>query len=89
MMPTTTIVVCDSCTPAIVNDDWTHLDAAQDGTEETRDSIEAHHASITATLEVYGWLVHAGDADEGGYFECAVCSDIQCGGGARFSREAT
>jgi len=85
-----TITTCDSCAAGISNADWTHLDAscccntaANNGHCEDCEA-ERMHASISAMLEHYGWLTHLGEADEPGYFECAVCSDIQCGGGQRF-----
>lgn len=73
------IITCDSCAPGIVNDDWTHLDYHYQGEE-----ADEKHASITATLEVLGWLTYEGEADEPGYFTCPVCNEIQCGGGHRF-----
>lgn len=83
-----TVTLCDSCTPAVVNDDWTHLDYYQDGTEETRKEIDARHASIKGTLEILGWLTPIGDADEPGYFDCALCNETQCSGGHNFETES-
>lgn len=78
------ITTCDSCAPAVVNDDWTHLDAAQDGTEETREAIDTQHASILGALEILGWLSLIGEADEPGYFACEICGETQCSGGYSF-----
>ncbi len=76
------IVLCDECNPAVVNDDWTHLDVDHD--EETAD---AEMGRITAQLELYGWLTPIRDADQPGYFTCDVCWGTQCGGGHLFSAE--
>lgn len=84
------IITCDSCAAGICNDDWTHLDAqcccntAENGGHLDDCQAEAEHAAITGTLELLGWLALEGEADEPGYFDCAVCGDIQCGGGVRF-----
>lgn len=82
-----TYTVCDSCLPAIINGDWTHLDAScccntaeNDGHSE--DCVaEEEYATVTAWLELVGWLTHAGEADEPGYFDCECCNATQCGGG--------
>lgn len=66
--------LCDNCSTGVANDDWTHLDyyyAPQQANEE--------HTKILATLEELGWLSHSHTSEESGYFNCAVCNDIQCG----------
>ena len=85
-----TLTLCDSCTPAVVNNDWTHLDFHFNGVERDDDDMseaDHEHARIMATLEVLGWLTPVGDADMPGYFGCAVCDGIQCGGGHTFTSD--
>ena len=84
------VTTCDSCAAGVANGDWTHLDAmcccntaANDGHADDCEAERAH-TSITSTLELLGYLSLIGDADEPGYFNCAVCDDIQCGGGTRW-----
>lgn len=74
-------VLCDECAAGVCNDDWSHLD---DGRYDTREDADAAHASAHASLESLGWLSHVGEADMPGYFHCAVCDEIQCGGGEIF-----
>lgn len=38
-------------------------------------------------MELLGWLTHHGEADEPGYFDCALCGETQCGGGHAFTSE--
>lgn len=76
---TLTVRLCDECACGIVNDDWTHLD--YDGVEEGDEVM----ASIQGTLEILGWLTLVGPSADGGCFDCAICSDIQYGGGSLFS----
>jgi len=68
--------VCDECTVGLANDDWSHLDYHHEA-----DEADEVMTRITAMLEILGWLVPVGDADEPGYFDCGVCGEIQCGGG--------
>lgn len=77
-----TITTCDECAVGIVNDDWTHLDYHHD-----KEAADMAYTSITATMELLGWLTHNGDANEPGYFNCELCSEIQCGGGHTFQSE--
>ena len=72
-----TIITCDQCAVGAVNDDWTHLDMNEDADET--------YAAITGTIELLGWLTHEGEADKPGYFDCALCNEIQCGGGHKFT----
>jgi len=67
--------LCDSCSCGVANDDWTHLDYWAASQEES----DKEYATILATLEVLGWLSHSHKSDDCGYFNCAVCDDIQCG----------
>ena len=93
-METKTITACDSCTTGIANDDWTHLDAqccCKPGDEHSEDcEAERAHNSIMATLDHLGWLTLGEPANEPGYFDCAICNEIQCGDGHTFhTNEAT
>ena len=81
---TTEYVLCEDCACGVCNDDWTHLDFYHDDPE----CADNAQALIEANLECMGWLTHVGPADEPGYFTCAVCWEIQCGGGERFHGEA-
>ena len=67
--------LCDECNSGVANDDWSHLDDQHD------DPVEADRefSAITATLEALGRLVPSHTGKESGYFDCAVCDDIQCG----------
>ena len=81
-----TITTCDSCAAGISNADWTHLDACCCNTTANNGHCEdcvaeSEYTSISAMLDHYGYLAWVGYADEPGYFECAVCSAICCGGG--------
>ena len=82
------IITCDSCAAGIANDDWTHLDAlceCKPGHAHLDDcEAERLHASIMGTLELLGWLTAGDGADMPGYFDCAICSEIQCGDGYEF-----
>lgn len=80
MLPT--YILCDDCATGVSNDDWSHLDYYHDP-----EAAEQEHARISAALEALGWLSMDGPADEPGYFNCAVCDEIQCGGGVRFCGE--
>ena len=90
MKTKTTYVLCDDCAAGVANDDWTHLDmwgSDEDPEQPGRSLADTAMDSITATLEYLGWLTHVGPADEPGYFDCAVCDGIQCGGGVTFEGE--
>lgn len=82
------VITCDPCAVGVVNDDWTHLDMScccKPGEAHSDDcEAERMQASIVGTLESLGQLIHNGDADLPGYFDCILCSEIQCGGGHRF-----
>ena len=88
------VTLCDSCTPAVVNDDWTHLDAgcqcntAENDGHDDDCSAQRLHATVLGTMEILGWLTPIGDADEPGYFACALCSETQCSGGHKFETES-
>lgn len=62
--------VCETCGPAIVNDDYTAFDD------------EAELASVTAFIEsVRDWLTVIGDTDYAGYWTCEACGQVCLGAG--------
>ena len=72
--------LCDNCSAGVANDDWTHLDYYLPPNEASGWEVaQKKHVKILATLEVLGWLSHSHTSEESGYFNCAVCNDIQCG----------
>ena len=83
-MSTTKHTLCDTCTPGVINDDWTHLDGLylQEDANNMMDRI-------TSVLELLGWLTYVGDANQPGYFDCDLCWETQCGGGSTFTGEKT
>ncbi len=87
-MSTTIIRTCDDCAAGVSNDDWSHLDffcCCSPG-EAHEDDCEAErmHASCMATMELTGYLTPVDGEDAPGYFDCALCGEIQCGGGHTF-----
>ena len=81
---TESFTVCDECSAAITNDDWTALDFHYDG----QDAID-EYASRTATVESMGLVtmgprLNAGTIESGhynpGYFTCHVCGAVEIGG---------
>lgn len=74
---TRTYIVCDDCGPAIVNDDWTHLDNMD------REEADRAHASTAGWLEIVGWLSPDGKGGGSGYFTCPCCDEIGIGPGVR------
>ncbi|ANA87233.1 hypothetical protein PBI_KATHERINEG_100 [Gordonia phage KatherineG] len=58
---------CDTCTNALVNDDWTSYDL-----DEER---------VQAFAEGTGSLTEAGEYDPAGYWECDACSQVCIGTG--------
>lgn len=70
---TASYTLCDTCAPAIINDDYSALDP---------DSAEL--ASLTSFLEHTGYLVPIGPADPGGYWHCAGCDTLTIGAGHTF-----
>jgi hypothetical protein len=59
---------CDSCTAAIVNDDYSGMD------EDTA-------TTVTATVEAVGIVCEAGEFDPPGYWDCYFCDEVQIGTG--------
>lgn len=62
----TTYILCDRCSTAIVNDDYSGHD-------------DREIATITALLETTGYLVPIGTTDPGGYWICDACDDTCIG----------
>ncbi len=68
------IKLCHECSCGVANDDWTHLDAHHD--QETSDEM---HTSIMASLECMGHLTMQREQDDGGYWDCDLCSETIIG----------
>jgi len=66
-----TVLTCKDCACGIANDDWSHVDYHPSSSEVM--------ASIEATLETLGYLSHLEAVDVGGYYNCAVCGDVDIG----------
>ena len=71
---TSTILICDDCACGVANDDWSFLDYDLEPEES-----EAALQSISAMLELTGWLTATGRTGEG-YFTCALCNDVSVDG---------
>lgn len=67
------VKLCHQCSCGVANDDWTHLDA-QD--QETADEM---HTSIMASLECMGYLTMQREIENGGYWDCELCSQTVIG----------
>lgn len=63
--------VCDTCAAAIVNDDFSGMGA------ETE-------ATVTAFVERVGYIVHVGEYENGGYWDCDACGETTIGDGHTF-----
>ena len=92
----TTLKLCTSCSSGVSNDDWTHLDiqcTCPTGEEHKDDCpAETEHRSIMAALEYWGYLTCIDRLDRCrdpiiGYFDCALCSEVECSEGNLFSSE--
>lgn len=66
---------CHTCAVAVVNDDLSGLDYSHDA--EDMDLI-------VASIESMGWVTMTKEEDNGGYFECYVCSEVCLGTMATF-----
>jgi hypothetical protein len=62
--------VCDTCAPAILNDDYSAF---------SLDDTDVDYERVTAFVETVGYLVDAGRATRGGYWECEACSQVTIG----------
>ena len=69
-MTATVYHVCDTCAPAIVNDDYSAFDL-QD--------VDTDYERVTAFVELVGYLCEAGRVSKPGYWECEACSQVQIG----------
>ena len=69
------VLLCSSCSVGVSNDDWSHIDFYACSEDE---AIEVM-TGIEGTLEVLGILTYSHTDDSSGYFNCAICSEIQCG----------
>lgn len=57
--------ICDTCAPAIMNDDYTSDDLDVD--------------RVTEFVERVGMLTHEAEVDPGGYWECDACQQVCIG----------
>lgn len=71
MLSTVVYHVCDTCGPAIVNDDYSALELHQDP--------DADYERVTAFVESAGYLVDAGKVNKPGYWECESCAQVCIG----------
>ena len=58
--------VCDTCTAAIANDDFSGFTPEDE-------------ASVIAWLEIVGMLALGEQVDPGGYWDCAACGAVEIG----------
>jgi hypothetical protein len=62
--------VCDTCGPAIINDDYSAFDL-QD--------VDTDYEPVTAFVESVGYLTDAGMVNKAGYWECESCGQVCIG----------
>lgn len=62
--------VCDTCGPAIVNDDYSAF-GPQD--------VDTDYERVTAFVESVGQLADAGMVNKAGYWECESCAQVCIG----------
>ena len=70
-MTATVYHVCDTCAPAIVNDDYSAFELHQDP--------DADYLRVTAFVELVGYLCEAGRVSKAGYWECEACGQVCIG----------
>jgi len=70
-MTATVYHVCDTCAPAIVNDDYSALELHQ--------NPDADYVRVTAFVELAGYLCEAGRVSKAGYWECEACGQVCIG----------
>lgn len=63
--------VCDTCGPAIVNDDYSAFELHQD--------VDTDYERVSAFVESVGHLVDAGKVSKAGYWECEACDQVCIG----------
>ena len=76
------IVTCHQCAVGLQNNDWTHLDCHYDQEESDR-----MYSLVCSNMESYGWLTHVRKQDQGGYWNCDMCHEIDIGTGHIFEYE--
>ena len=69
------VLLCSNCCSGVSNDDWSHIDFYATSEQEAIETM----ASIEGSLELLGVLSWHGTDDSSGYFNCAICSEVQCG----------
>lgn len=69
-MPANVYHVCDTCAPAILNDDYSAFDV-QD--------VDTDYERVSAFVELVGSLCDAGMVNRAGYWECESCAQVQIG----------
>ena len=69
------VLLCSNCCSGVSNDDWSHLDFYATSEEQAIETM----ASIEGSLELLGVLTYSHTDESAGYFNCAICSEIQCG----------
>lgn len=79
------IRTCHECACGLINDDWSHIDGQFARYEQ--DECNAEHARIMAAVEALGLVSHVGEHAFPGYWDCAICGDIDIGVGHIFERE--
>lgn len=62
--------VCDTCGPAIMNDDYSTFDL-QD--------VDTDYVRVSAFVELVGYLADAGRVSKPGYWECEACAQVCIG----------
>jgi hypothetical protein len=62
--------VCDTCAPAIVNDDYSAF-GPQD--------VDTDYEPVTAFVESVGYLTDAARVTKAGYWECESCAQVCIG----------
>jgi hypothetical protein len=63
--------LCDTCAPAIVNDDYSAFETWQD--------VDTDYERVSAFVESVGYLVDAGMLNKAGYWECESCAQVCIG----------
>ena len=82
---TESFTVCDECSAAITNDDWTAIDEYCESEEESIDEHSRRLASVesmglvTMSHRLNGGTIESGHYNPG-YFTCHVCGAVEIGG---------
>ncbi|MFC3776714.1 hypothetical protein [Mycolicibacterium holsaticum] len=67
--------VCDTCAPAIVNDDYSAFDMQR----MLCTDVDCDYDRVIAFVETVGYLVDAGRVSKAGYWECESCTQLCIG----------